>query len=480
VDILIDVAKEEDMGLDRAGYEHARSEQRERSKKARHDIVTEELPQVYRDLLNSNLGNKFVGYDHTSHKSELLALVKQGRPVQKASAGWCGELVAAETPFYAESGGQVGDRGRVEGPSGRAEVIDTFHRGDLIIHSIEVKHGDLESGDSIKLEVSEDLRKNTARNHTATHLLHAALRQVLGEHVKQAGSMVAPDRLRFDFTHFSALTPDEIRQVEDLANEQIREDKEVKTEILSYKEAMAREAMALFGEKYGETVRLVSIPDFSMELCGGTHISYTGRIGLLKIISESSVAAGIRRLDAYTAQNAMDLVHELEKAVAGVTFQLKCPRWDVSKKVTRLLEMTKDLEKQLQQVKTVRATQGLDELLSKIRKINSIQVLSARVETDNAKSLRDLGDRLRDKMGSGVVVIGSRAGSKALLLVLVTKDLTDRLHAGNMIKQVAKMIGGGGGGSPEMAQAGGPKPKRLEEALEAVYDIIHTNSSPTS
>ena len=480
VDILIDVAKEEDMGLDRAGYEHARSEQRERSKKARHDIVTEELPQVYRDLLNSDLGNKFVGYDHTSHKSEFLALVKQGRPVQKASAGWCGELVAAETPFYAESGGQVGDRGRVEGPSGRAEVIDTFHRGDLIIHSIEVKHGDLESGDSIKLEVSEDLRKNTARNHTATHLLHAALRQVLGEHVKQAGSMVAPDRLRFDFTHFSALTPDEIRQVEDLVNEQIRENKEVKTEILSYKEAMAREAMALFGEKYGETVRLVSIPDFSMELCGGTHISYTGQIGLLKIISESSVAAGIRRLEACTAQNALDLVHELEKAVAGITFQLKCPRWEVSKKVTRLLEMTKDLEKQLQQVKTARATQGLDELLSKIRKINSIQVLSARVETDNAKSLRDLGDRLRDKMDSGVVVIGSQAGSKALLLVLVTKDLTDRLHAGNMIKQVAKMIGGGGGGSPEMAQAGGPKPERLEEALEAVYDIIHTNSSPTS
>ncbi|MCK4426433.1 MAG: alanine--tRNA ligase, partial [Deltaproteobacteria bacterium] len=196
--------------------------------------------------------------------------------------------------------------------------------------------------------------------------------------------------------------------------------------------------------------------------------------------SESSVAAGMRRLEACTAQNALDLVHELEEAVSSITFQLKCPRLEVSKKVTRLLEVTKDLEKQLQQVKTVRATQGLDELLSKIRKINNIQVLSARVETDNAKSLRDLGDRLRDKMASGVVVIGSRTDSKALLLVLVTKDLTDRLHAGNMIKQIAQMIGGGGGGSPEIAQAGGPKPERLEEALEAVYDIIHTNSSPAS
>ncbi|MBW2351417.1 MAG: alanine--tRNA ligase [Deltaproteobacteria bacterium] len=480
VDILIDVAKEEDMGFDRAGYEQARSEQRERSRKARHDVVTEELPEVYRELLNSNLGNKFVGYDNTSYKSKLLALVKQGRPVQKASVGWCGELVAEETPFYAESGGQVGDRGWVEGPSGRAEVIDTFHRGDLIIHSIEIKHGDLESGDSIKLEVSEDLRKNTARNHTATHLLHAALRRVLGEHVKQAGSMVTPGRLRFDFTHFSALTPDEIRQVEDLVNEQIREDREIETEILSYKEAMASEAMALFGEKYGETVRLLSIPDFSVELCGGTHISRTGQIGLFKITSESSVASGIRRLEACSAQTALDLVHELEEAVSSAAFQLKCPRWEVSGKVTRLLDMTKDLEKQLQQVKTVRATQGLDELLPKIRKINNIQVLSTRVETENAKSLRDLGDRLRDKMGSGVVVIGSRADSKALLLVLVTKDLTDRLHAGNMIKQVAKMIGGGGGGSPEMAQAGGPKTERLEEALETVYDIIHTNSSPTS
>jgi len=477
VDILLDVAREEDMGLDRDGYERARSEQRERSRKARHDTVTEELPQVYRELLSSNLGNRFIGYDTTSHKSEILALLKQGRPIQRAPAGWCGELIAAETPFYAESGGQVGDRGWVEGPSGRAEVIDTFHKGDLIVHSIEVRHGYLESGDSIKLEVSENLRKDTARNHTATHLLHSALRQVLGEHVKQAGSMVAPDRLRFDFTHFSALTPDEIREVEDLVNEQIREDREVKTEILSYKEAMACDAMALFGEKYGETVRLVSVPDFSKELCGGTHVSRTGQIGLFKIISESSVASGMRRLEACTAQTALDFVHELEEAVSIITFQLKCPRWEASKKVARLLEMTKDLEKQLQQAKKARATQGLDKLLSGTREINHIKVLSARVEAENVRSLRDLGDRLRDKIGSGVIVIGSRADGKALLLVLVTKDLTDRLHAGNMIKQVARIIGGSGGGRPEMAQAGGPKPERLEEALEAVYDIVHTKLS---
>jgi len=474
VDILLDVAREEDMGLDRDGYERARSEQRERSRKARHDTVTEELPQVYRELLSSNLGNRFIGYDTTSHKSEILALLKQGRPIQRAPAGWCGELIAAETPFYAESGGQVGDRGWVEGPSGRAEVTDTFRKGDLIVHSIEVKHGYLESGDSIKLEVSENLRKDTARNHTATHLLHSALRQVLGEHVKQAGSMVAPDRLRFDFTHFSALTPDEIREVEDLVNEQIREDREVKTEILSYKEAMARDAMALFGEKYGETVRLVSVPDFSKELCGGTHVSRTGQIGLFKIISESSVASGMRRLEACTAQTALDFVHELEEAVSSITFQLKCPRREASKKVTRLLEMTKDLEKQLQQAKKARATQGLDKLLSGTREIDHIKVLSARVEAENVRSLRDLGDRLRDKIGSGVIVIGSRADGKALLLVLVTKDLTDRLHAGNMIKQVARIVGGSGGGRPEMAQAGGPKPERLEEALEAVYDIVHT------
>jgi len=474
VDILLDVAREEDMGLDRDGYERARSEQRERSRKARHDTVTEELPQVYRELLSSNLGNRFIGYDTTSHKSEILALLKQGRQIQRAPAGWCGELIAAETPFYAESGGQVGDRGWVEGPSGRAEVTDTFRRGDLIVHSIEVKHGYLESGDSIKLEVSENLRKDTARNHTATHLLHSALRQVLGEHVKQAGSMVAPDRLRFDFTHFSALTPDEIREVEDLVNEQIREDREVKTEILSYKEAMARDAMALFGEKYGETVRMVSVPDFSKELCGGTHVSRTGQIGLFKIISESSVASGMRRLEACTAQTALDFVHELEEAVSSITFQLKCPRREASKKVTRLLEMTKDLEKQIQQVKKARATQGLDKLLSGTREIDHIKVLSARVEAENVRSLRDLGDRLRDKIGSGVIVIGSRADGKALLLVLVTKDLTDRLHAGNMIKQVARIVGGSGGGRPEMAQAGGPKPERLEEALEAVYDIVHT------
>jgi len=476
VDILLDMAKEEDMGFDRNGYEQARSEQRERSKKARHDVITEELPQVYRDLLNSNLGNKFVGYDNTSYNSKILALVEQGRSVQKASAGWHGELVAAETPFYAESGGQVGDRGWVEGSSGRAEVIDTFHKGDLIIHSIEIKNGDLESGDSIKLEVSEDLRKNTACNHTATHLLHAALRRVLGEHVKQAGSMVTPDRLRFDFTHFSALAADEIRQVEDLVNEQIRENKEVKTEVLSYKDAMAREAMALFGEKYGETVRLVCIPDFSVELCGGTHVSHTGQIGLFKINGESSVASGIRRLEACSGQTALDLVHKLEETVSSAAFQLKCPRWEVPEKVKRLLETTKDLERQIHRITSVHATQGLDGLISKIRKINNIKVLSARVETENAKSLRDLGDRLRDKMGSGVVVLGARTGNKVLLLVLVTKNLTDRLHAGNIIRQIAEMIGGGGGGSPEMAQAGSPNPERMEEALKTVYEIVHKNS----
>ncbi|MFO8240313.1 MAG: alanine--tRNA ligase [Dissulfuribacterales bacterium] len=474
VDILLDVAKEENMGFDRNGYEQAQSEQRGRSRRARHEVISEELPQVYRDLLSSDLGTRFVGYDDTSYNSRILALVKKGRSVRKASAGWRGELVAAETPFYAASGGQVDDRGWIEGPSGRAEVIDTFHRGDLIIHNIEVKHGDLHLGDSIKLKVSEGFRKDTARNHTATHLLHAALRRVLGEHVKQAGSMVAPDRLRFDFTHFAALTADEIRQVEDLVNEQIRENKEVKTEVLSYKDAMAREAMALFGEKYGETVRLVCIPDFSMELCGGTHISHTGQIGLFKIIGESSVASGIRRLEACSGQTALDLVHKLEEAVSSAAFQLKCPRVEVPEKVARLLETTKDLEKQIHRVKTVHASQGLDELTSRIRKIDNIKVLSARVETENARSLRELGDRLRDKIGSGVVVIGSRIGNKALLLVLVTKDLNDRLHAGNIIRPIAEMIGGGGGGSPAMAQAGGPAPERLEEALEAVYDVIHT------
>ncbi len=475
VDILQDVAREEDIGLDLAGYEQARSEQREQSRMAHQDTITERLPQVYMDLLNSNQGNRFVGYDAVSHESKVLALVQDDQRVQQAAVGWRGELIVAETPFYAEAGGQVGDRGWVTGPSGRAEIMDTLHRGDLIIHRIEIKDGNLDTGDSVRLEVSDDLRTDTCRNHTATHILHSALRKTLGAHVKQAGSLVAPDRLRFDFTHFSAMTPDEIRQVEDLINVHIMADTEIKTEVLSYKEAMDREAMALFGEKYGETVRLVSIPDYSFELCGGTHLTRTGQIGLFKVVAESSVASGIRRLEANTGQAAHDHVHELEEALSDLTSRLKCPIREVSTKVTKLLERTKDLEKELRQVRMASATQGLDELMSKIREIDNIKVLSARVEAKDAKSIRDLGDRLRDRIGSGVVALGSRTDAKALLLILVTKDLTDRLHSGKLIKQVAGVVGGGGGGRPDMAQAGGPRPEKLEDALEAVYDIVRAH-----
>ena len=472
VDISLDVAREQGMQVDQTGYEQARSRQRIQSKKTHRETVTEKLPEIYRELLNAGLAKEFVGYSSLSCDSEVLALVRHGRAVEQAPAGWSGEMVAAKTPFYGESGGQVGDRGWVTGPSGRAEVMDTLHKGDLIIHHIEMRQGELRPGDPIRLEVSEGLRTDTARNHTATHLLQAALRQVLGEHVKQAGSLVTPERLRFDFVHFSAMTPAEIRQVEDLVNRQIRLDIEVQTEVLPYKEAMARDAMALFGEKYGEIVRLVSIPGFSKELCGGTHIPRTGQIGLFKVINESSVASGIRRIEACTAKSALDLVQEMEEVLSRLSSLLRCPIQEMPKRVAGLLERVKDLEKGLQEVKLAHASLGLDGILKKTQEVDGIKVISAQVKAEDAKSLRDIGDKLKDKIGSGVVVIGSRADNKALLLGLVTKDLNDRIRAGDLIRQVARIVGGGGGGRPDMAQAGGPRPERLEEALDAVHGLV--------
>jgi alanyl-tRNA synthetase len=474
VDILQDVAKEEGLDLDRDGFEQAMSEQRARSRMAHRETAAEELPQVYRDILNSGEGGAFVGYDTLSHDSRVLALVCNGAAVPEAGAGWSGELVVAETPFYAESGGQVGDKGWVEGAFGRARVRDTRKRGDLIVHDVEVTEGGLAIGETVRLMVLDGPRIDTARNHTATHLLHASLRSVLGEHVKQAGSLVSPERLRFDFSHFAAITAGELRRIEDMVNEQVRADNEVCTESVSHDEAIGRGAVALFGEKYGETVRLVSVPDFSMELCGGTHIPSTGRIGLFKIVSESSVASGVRRIEALTAQAALDCVHEMEDELVGLAAGMKCPRSEVAGRAAKLQQRVKQLEKELAGAHSARGSRNLEELIAGARDVNGVRVVAATVDAGDAKTLRDLGDRLRDMVGSGVVVLGAEGEGKALLLSLVTKDLTKRLHAGRLIGSLAKVVGGGGGGRPDMAQAGGPLVEKLPEAVETAYDVVRS------
>ena len=477
VDVVRDVCQEQGLKFDRQGYEKKRQEQKVRSRGAAKEKVTEKLPDIYRRLLKEGKGKRFTGYESTFGTSKVLALVQNGQEVASAGKGWKGELVTEETPFYAESGGQAGDRGTIKAPSGTALVVDTIKRGDLIIHIIEVEDGQIRLNDQIQLMVQEGRRLDTARNHTATHLLHAALKKVLGGHVNQAGSLVEADRLRFDFSHLSSVTRQELKEIEAIVNEKVRADIPVETEVLSQEEALERGATALFGEKYGQTVRLVNIPGFSMELCGGTHLNRTGQIGLFKIMSESSVASGIRRIEAVTGSHAVKAVQALEDDFLHVAEILKCPSNAVIKRIEGLNARVRELEKDLKKALAGSAVSDIDQLVSQAEEINGIKVVTAVLPNMDATTLRDMGDRIRDKAGSGVIVLGSSKNGKALLLTMVTKDLAGKIHAGNIVKEIARYIGGGGGGRPDMAQAGGSRPEGLSSALEAAQEVIR-NMSP--
>jgi len=473
VDIVRDIAKERGFQIDREGFNKALEEQRQRSKSKAKAVVTEELPEIYRQLLEQGRGGTFVGYHTLSTKSKILALFDGKNALEKVEKGWKGELIVEETPFYAESGGQVGDQGEIKAPSGRAKVLNTIKRGDLIVHQIEVLEGELLLNQEVELSVYEGPRMDTARNHTATHLLHAALKQVLGDHVKQAGSLVGPDRLRFDFTHFSAVSLEELQQVEDIVNEQVRADQEVHTEVLAYQEALERGAVALFGEKYGEKVRVVAIPGFSMELCGGTHLPRTGMIGLFKIVHESSVSSGIRRIEAVTGKAAVEEVHKMENLIHETANAIKSPVPELSQKAAKLLAQIKELEKELEKARMGKAGADPASLAAQAVSVKDVKLVSAQVDLGDPKALRTLGDRIRDNLGSsGVVVLGTKNKNKALLLVMVTKDLTKRVKAGDMVSKLAKMVGGGGGGRPDMAQAGGPNAEALPEAINAAPKIL--------
>ncbi len=473
VDIVQDVVKEQGADFDREGYRRAREEQRRRSKSAHRDAVTEKLPDIYRELLAQGKGVDFSGYETLTCDSTILALVSGQEALDAVENGWEGELVVETTPFYAESGGQQGDTGIIKSDAGSAEVLDTVKRGDLIVHRVRVISGTLRAGDAVHLAVTEGRRMDIARNHTATHLLHAALRQVLGDHVKQSGSLVAPDHLRFDFTHFSGVSTEELQKVEDIVNEKIRADLPVDTEVMSQEEAISRGAMALFGEKYGDTVRVVNIPEFSMELCGGTHLERTGQAGFFKITSESSVSAGLRRIEACTGSTAVNLVHQMENTISDMATTLKCPVTAVKEKVESLSSRVKQLEKDLQKALASKAAAGIDDILENARQVNGITAIAEVVDVPDAKALREAGDRIRDRLKSGVVVLGAENNGKALLLCVVTKDLAGKIcHAGKIIKEVASVVGGGGGGRPDMAQAGGSRPEKLEEAVKKLYELI--------
>ncbi len=470
VDIVQDVIRDEDLALDMDGYNQAMEEQRAKSKSV---AAFTEISAAYKNLAAAGVMPEFVGYDTTTCDAAVLLLVQGGQEVPEAGSGQQIEVVTESTPFYGEAGGQVGDTGRIIGPDFEMLVSDTLKDPTgLIIHKGEIVSGKITKGDVVTLAVDRNQRSSTERNHTATHLLHFALRKVLGDHVKQSGSLVAPDRFRFDFTHFSQTSFEELAEIETIVNQRIRENIPVETVEMDAEEAFKTDATALFEEKYGDRVRMVSLDDFSKELCGGTHTGQTGDIGLFKIIEESSVAAGIRRIEALTGGAALVHIQKTEKILGDTARLLKERPEAIPQRIDKILFNQKALEKEVDRLKTQIASEEVDDIEADVKSMNGIKLLVKKVAVDRPAALRALADRFKDKIKSGIVVLGSVANDKALLVVVVTKDLTDRFHAGKMIKDVAAVVGGGGGGRPDMAQAGGTVPEKLDAALEKAYEVV--------
>jgi alanyl-tRNA synthetase len=470
VDIVRDIIRDKDMALDLNGFDQAMEAQRERSKAI---AAFTSISDAYKNLSAYGIMAEFVGYNTVSCRSKVLVMVRDGEEVQEASEGQPIEIVTEVTPFYGEAGGQVGDTGTISADNLEIKISNTVKDPTgLIIHKGKVIKGTVNKGDDVTLVVDEHQRLATARNHTATHLLHFALRKILGDHVKQAGSLVAPERLRFDFTHFSQPDLETLEKIETLVNEKIRENLPIQTEEMESEAAFKTGATALFEEKYGDRVRVVSLADFSKELCGGTHSHRTGDIGLFKIVGESSVASGVRRIEALTGAAALDYVQKSVKRLHDTALLLREHPDAVPQRLEKILSHQKSLEKELERLKAAIAAQSAHWAQEDIRNIGGIQVLVKKVSVDKPAVLRDMADRFKEKLKSGIVVLGSADTSKTLLIVVVTKDLTDRFNAGNMIKEIASTVGGGGGGRPDMAQAGGSKPEKLDEALEKAYEIV--------
>ncbi|PYM07537.1 MAG: alanine--tRNA ligase [Candidatus Rokuibacteriota bacterium] len=424
-------------------------------------------------LLTSLPDTEFLGYDTLTAPARILAIVVDGRRKAEIVEGEEAELILDRTPLYAESGGQQGDTGSITGREGQARVLDTQKRGTgLFVHRVKVTRGGLREGEEVAASVESPRRLGLALHHTGTHLLHAALRRVLGTHATQAGSLVAPGRLRFDFSHGQQVKDREIEQIEDLVNEKVRENIVVNPFWTELDAALKMGALAMFGEKYGQRVRVVRIGDFSTELCGGTHLDQTGQIGLFKVIDEGAVASGVRRIEAVTGAPALQYVGQEEAALREAAGILKIAPLEVPKRLQKLLDEQRTLEKQRSALEARLARSRAEELVASARTVNGVTVVAARVDGLDAEALRVLADTVRDRLGSGVVAAGTVADDKVSLVVTVSKDLTHRFNAGKLIQPVARMTGGGGGGRPDLAQAGGRDPAKLDDALALVYDLI--------
>jgi len=470
-DLTADVARERGLSIDQAGFDVAMAAQRKRAQAA------SKFGANPRDSIKLSGKSEFSGYDRFEDTARVTSLIFDGAIVDSLHPGQEGQVVLDHTPFYAESGGQIGDTGVLVGASARFVVRDTQKIGASIAHLGELESGELHAGDSIEARVDQQRRKAIALNHSATHLLHAALRKVLGTHVEQKGSLVAADRLRFDFSHTQAVTPAELHRVEELVNAEIRENAPAQTRVMALDDAVAAGAMSLFGEKYDNDVRVLSIGDFSMELCGGTHVERAGDIGLFKITSESGVAAGIRRVEAVTGQGAYEWVVRTDQVLRDIAAMLRGSRDDVDEKVRELVERSRKLEKEVQQLKSKLAGGQGGDLSAQAKAVGGIKVLAAQIDGADVRSLREAVDRLKSKLGSCVIVLASAQEGKVVLVAGVSEDLTERVKAGDIAGVVAAKVGGRGGGRADFAQAGGTQPENLSAALAEVEPLVRSRLS---
>jgi len=450
--------------------------QRERARATAAFGATDDAPDaaaLYQRLSSEIPPVRFVGYETLTSPAKILAMVAGPRRVREAGAGDVVEIILDRTPAYAESGGQVGDTGTLVARRGRGDLVDTYYRGSkLIVHRVKVREGGFVEGDDVAVSIETPRRQALRQHHTGTHLLHAALRKLLGTHVTQAGSLVAPDHLRFDFSHASALKEREVEQVEELVNEQVQKDIAVTEREMGLQEALTAGAIALFGEKYGDRVRVVRIGDFSTELCGGTHLDRTGEIGFFKVAEEGAVAAGVRRIEAVAGAAAVEAVAKKERVLREIGELLKVSPDDAPQRLRKLLDEQRALERQLAELEGRLARTKAEDLVKSARQVNGVPVLAGRIDGLDPEALRGVVDTLRDRLGSGVVCVGSVVDGKVNLVAAVTKDLTKRFQAGKLIQVVAAAVGGRGGGRPDLAQAGGPDAGRLDEALASVYGWV--------
>jgi alanyl-tRNA synthetase len=473
LDLARDIAEERGVGLDEAGFEAEMAKQRARAQASWKQGEHEEVASTYAEMAG-RVQSEFLGYAQVRVDDvRATALLASGRQVESLDEGGEGELILDATPFYAEAGGQVADTGFVSTARGRAIVLDVQQPlAGLIVHRVKVEAGTIRVGDEVHAEIDVARRDSIRRNHTATHLLHGALREVVGTHVKQAGALVAPERLRFDFTHFAALTERALADIESLVNAKVLEDLPVQSTVVELEEALSSGAMALFGEKYGERVRTIRVGDFSLELCGGTHTGRTGEIGLFRLVQERGIASGTRRIEAVTGEGSLERFRGADGIVHSLERQLSVPRENILEELERRAEQLRVLQRELERQRVARLRERLSEQAAAAQSHGGIKVFTGRADGLGPQEMRELADSLRGDLRSGVVVLGRAEGDKASLLVAVTQDLKQRLPAGELVRELGKLIGGGGGGRPDMAEAGGKQPERLDDALAEAGPLV--------